>query len=267
MMISRPLRGNEMAMDVVDLREFYASPLGKATRRLILSRLAPKTAGATERVIMGLGFPVPYMAKVAGDRDRSLAFMMARQGVIHWPMEGGIKSALVDEFDLPLLESVVDLALVVHGLELTDNPLEMLQEIWRVLSPQGRMILIVPNRRGLWAGFDSSPFGFGQPFSRSQLGHLLKDAQFSAVSWTYALHMPPSSRKWLLSSAPALEKLGDWTAQRFSGILIVEAVKQVYAFSAGKRARRLVPRFRPVLLPSPARFAPGASGQTPQNSP
>ena len=79
--------------------------------------------------------------------------MMARQGVIHWPQEGAVQSALVDEFDLPLLESTVDLALVVHGLELTDSPIEMLQEVWRVMAPQGRLVLVVPNRRGLVGGF------------------------------------------------------------------------------------------------------------------
>ena len=94
---------------------------------------------------------------------------MARQGVIHWPREGPVQSALVDEFDLPLLESTVDLALVVHGLELTDSPIEMLQEVWRVMAPQGRLVLVVPNRRGLWAAFDTSPFGYGQPFSRTQI--------------------------------------------------------------------------------------------------
>jgi SAM-dependent methyltransferase len=245
-------------MDVVELREFYASPLGKATRRLILRRLAPKLAGAENRAVMGLGFPVPYLAAMPAEKDRLMAFMMARQGVIHWPLEGEVKSALVDEFDLPLLESTVDLALVIHGLELTDNPLEMLQEIWRVMSPQGRLLLVVPNRRGLWAGFDSSPFGFGQPFSRFQLASLLREAQFSAVSWTNALLMPPVSQRWMISAAPAFERAGDWLARRFSGVIIVEAVKQVYAFSAGKRARRLVPRFRPVLLPVPAAgFSPG----------
>ena len=40
-------------------------------------------------------------------------------------------------------------------------------------------------------------------------------------------------------------------ASRFAGVTIVEAMKQVYAFSSGKRARRLMPRFRPALLPSP----------------
>ena len=71
---------------------------------------------------------------------------------------------------MPLLESTVDFALVIHGLELTDNPDEMLEEVWRVMAPQGRLMLVVPNRRGMWARSDSTPFGYGQPFSRPQLG-------------------------------------------------------------------------------------------------
>jgi len=83
-----------------------------------------------------------------------LAFMLARQGVIQWPEEGLVKSALVDEFELPLLESSVDVAVVVHGLEHSDAPDEQLKEVWRVLAPQGRLVLVVPNRRGMWARFE-----------------------------------------------------------------------------------------------------------------
>jgi SAM-dependent methyltransferase len=241
-------------MDVVELREFYASPLGNATRRLILAKLKPRFGNLRDATVMGLGFASPYLDEVSVDIPRCLSFMLARQGVIQWPPKGHVKSALIDEYELPLLESAVDLALVVHGLELTHNPVEMLQEVWRVMAPQGRLILIVPNRRGLWASFDSSPFGYGQPFSRSQLGGLLKEAQFTAQSWTYALQMPPISRGFILKSAGVIERAGEWLAPRLSGVIIVEAVKQVYAFSSGKRAKRIIPRFRPALLPAPARF-------------
>jgi SAM-dependent methyltransferase len=241
-------------MDVVELREFYASPLGNATRRLISTRLRPRLGQLQDATVMGLGFASPYLDEFADDVPSSFSFMLARQGVIHWPPHDKVKSALVDEYDLPLVESAVDLALVVHGLELTNSPIEMLQEIWRVMAPQGRLVLVVPNRRGLWASFDSSPFGYGQPFSRTQLGGLLKEAQFSAQSWTYALQMPPVSRSFVLKSAGAIERVGEWLAPRLSGVIIVEAVKQVYAFSSGKRARRLMPRFKPALLPAPARF-------------
>lgn len=244
-------------MDVVELREFYASSLGNATRRLISGKLKPRAEPPRGGCFLGLGYTTPYLDEIAGEAERNFSFMMARQGVIHWPPTGLVKSALVDEFDLPLLESTVDLTLVVHGLELTDSPIEMLQEIWRVMAPQGKLVLVVPNRRGLWASFDSSPFGYGQPFSRTQLGGLLREAQFSAVSWTYALRMPPLSRNFVLKGAPAFERVGDWLMPRLAGVIIVEAVKQVYAFSSGKRARRLMPRFKPALLPAPTRFDVG----------
>lgn len=242
-------------MDIVDLREFYGSKLGLATRRSLAGRLRPRLAGLPGGTVMGLGYAMPYLVDCIVQPEAQLAFMMARQGVFRWPDEGAVQSALVDECDLPLLESVVDVALVVHGLELTDAPQEMLREIWRVLAPQGRLFLVVPNRRGVWARFDASPFGHGQPFSRPQLSALLKESQFSVVSWSYALYFPPSTRSAMLSAAPAIEGLGSRFMPALSGVIIVEAAKQVYAVAAGKRLRRIPPRARPALAPVPAKGA------------
>ena len=239
-------------MDIVDLREFYTSRLGDTTRRLIANRLKPRLGPLAGATVMGLGYAAPYLEDCAGEARCNMAFMLARQGVIHWPADGPVKSALVDEFGLPLLESTVDLALVIHGLELTDAPDEMLKEVWRVLAPQGRLLLAVPNRRGLWASFDSSPFGYGQPFSRPQLSRLLRDSQFAIVSWSPALFLPPTGRALFLSWAGILESIGNRVMPALSGVVIVEAVKQVYAISTGKRARRGVPRLRPALTPLPA---------------
>ena len=239
-------------MDVVDLREFYASRLGNTTKRLIANRLKPALGDSKGAAVLGLGFATPYLGDIAPSAERCLAFMMARQGVIHWPSEGAVCSALTDECDLPLLESTIDLALVIHGLELSEAPDEMLKEVWRVLAPQGRLLLVVPNRRGLWARFDSSPFGYGQPFSRPQLAGLLRECQFSAVSWSQALFFPPSSRSLVLSSAGVMESAMGKVMAGLSGVIIVEAVKQVYAIATGKRLRRLAPRLRPVLAPAPA---------------
>ena len=243
-------------MDVVDLREFYGSRVGNSTRRLISQALRPHLRIPGGATVVGLGFATPYLDGGIADARATLAFMPARQGVLQWPPREPVSSALVDEFDLPLLESVADLVLVVHGLELTDNPAEMLDELWRVLAPQGRLLLVVPNRRGMWARFDSTPFGNGRPFSRSQIAGLLKEARFSIMSWSQALFMPPIDRGPFLSSAPALERLGNWLMPRFAGVVIVEAMKQVYATSSGKRVRRLVPRLRPVLAAASNRFEP-----------
>jgi SAM-dependent methyltransferase len=175
---------------------------------------------------------------------------------MHWPAGGAVQSALVDECDLPLLESAMDLALVVHGLELSQSPGEMLKEVWRVLAPQGRLVLVIPNRRGLWARFDTSPFGYGQPFSRPQLSGLLRESQFSVLSWSNALYFPPTPNGLVLSAAPAMEGVGSRLMPAVSGVIIVEAIKQVYAMASGKKVRRLAPQLRPALAPATSQRAP-----------
>lgn len=230
-------------MDVADLREFYAGRLGLAARRMIAHRIRERYGNLTGATVMGLGYATPYLDPPASG-NRTLAFMMAQRGVMHWPADDPNAAALVDECDLPLLESTVDFALVVHGLELTDHPADMLSEIWRVLSPQGRLLLVVPNRRGIWAQSDGTPFGHGQPYSRPQLQQILKDTRFSPTHWSQALFMPPFERSLVLSSAPAWERFGLWTSSAFSGVIVAEAVKQVYAISSGKRVRRMLPRLR-----------------------
>ena len=239
-------------MDVVDLREYYATALGKATQRLIAAKLSGHLPQDPHATLLGLGYATPFLKPLNENLIRQIAMMPARRGVIHWPEQGLVASALVDELDLPLGDNAVDVALLVHCLEFTDSPDELLQEVWRVLTPQGKLLLIVPNRSSLWAMRDISPFGHGQPFSRMQLQGLLRTAQFSITRFEYALVMPPSKRFAGSAFARGLEKLGGAAALRsISGALIIEAQKQVYADAPGRKVRRVLPRFKPAFLPAP----------------
>jgi hypothetical protein len=223
-------------MDVVDLREFYASKLGQATRRIIVHRLRSRLKGLRGARVIGLGYATPYLDMTGEEAASTIAMMPARQGVLHWPAQGGARSVLV------------------HGLELTDQLPDMLRELWRVLAPQGRAMFIVPNRRGLWARFDTTPFGHGRPFSRGQLTTLLRNAQFSPSGWQSLLFVPPSQRGFMVRSATIWERTGSWIGPGFSGLIMVEAIKQVYAVSGSKqKVRRLVPALRPNIMPQPAR--------------
>jgi SAM-dependent methyltransferase len=231
-------------MNIVEIAEFYDKPLGHVAQGLVSSRLQLSRGTTTDQLVMGLGYPLPYMKP----EGRNIAFMMARSGVVHWPQNGAIRSALVDELDLPLTESCVDVALLIHALEFAESAEDMLAEVWRVLSPQGRLVLVVPNRRGLWSSTDVTPFGQGQPFSRSQVMALLKAAQFTISRVEHSLMSPP----WLGSGlAKVVEPLSRLAPRRFSGVVVVEAQKQIYAYSTGKPVRRIVPRLKSVLLPSP----------------
>ncbi len=237
-----------MYLDIVELRDFYTSDPGRVVRRVLtrhLRRRWPKVAGD---VMVGLGYACPFLEAFSDEAETS-ALMPAGQGAVNWPSKAPFKTALVDEFEMPLADGSIDRLLVVHALEVSEAPEALLREAWRVLAPGGRMMIVVSNRRGLWARVDSTPFGFGQPFSKVQLTRLLRDAMFSPVGWFGALHMPPFNYRFLLKSASVWERIGGWFWPGFSGVIVVEATKQVFAPIAVGR-RRLGRQIKPVLEPN-----------------
>jgi SAM-dependent methyltransferase len=241
-----------MSVDVVDLRNFYAMRLGVVARRLIGRGIRRRFADTRGMIVLGVGYPTPYLGLFREEAERCLAFMPAAQGVLKWPTDRPGLAALVDEFEMPLSESTIDRVLLVHALEMAHDPLSLLREVWRVLAAGGRMLVVVPNRRGVWARLDTTPFGHGRPYSRSQITQLLREAWFTPTAWAEALHVPPIGRGWFLRSAPAWERVGATIAAPFAGVHIVEATKQVYRAIPARRERvRLVPALRPALAPAP----------------
>lgn len=235
-----------MHIDVVDLREFYARPLGAVVRRLIASRVRSRWRNVTGMSVFGLGYATPYLAAFRGEAARLGALMPAAQGVIAWPDDAPGQTALAHEEHLPLPDSSVDRLLVVHSLENTESLRAMLREVWRVLTPAGRVLLVVPNRSGIWARIDTTPFGHGLPYSRGQLARLLRDSLLTPLEWSHALYMPPFNWPVLLRSAIAWERLGALLWPAFSGVLIVEATKQIYAATPEMSAKRVRGRLAPV---------------------
>jgi len=241
-----------MPLDVIDIRGFYASALGRVTRdclTLALREAWPRTQGLS---VMGLGFAIPYLDLFRGEAERVISVMPERQGVIEWPQGGPSASILAAPGALPFPDSSIDRALVIHALETQDRPQELLNELWRVLSPGGHAVVIAPNRRGLWARIDRTPFGHGQPFSRRQLTDLLREALFSPVRWSEALHFPPFGGSFLVRLAPALEAAGDALALPFSGVHIVEATKLLYRPVTVTKAVSRRAALAPVLIPAPS---------------
>jgi SAM-dependent methyltransferase len=241
-------------MDVIDLRDFYASALGKIVRRLIAHKLAARWPSVDGQDILGFGYTLPYLDAWRSKANMTAGFMPARLGAHHWPDEPPYSTCLVDDGNLPLPGASADRILVAHGLEPAEAPDDLLSELWRVLKPGGQLILVVSNRRGLWARSDKTPFGQGRPFSRGQLTHLLRNAMFTPVSWSHSLYFPASSRAFIRRSALIWERAGAWCWPAFSGALIVVAEKQVYAAMPRRAARRSLRELGPVGAPAPAGF-------------
>ncbi|MFC4170975.1 class I SAM-dependent methyltransferase [Microvirga sp. GCM10011540] len=241
-----------MSIDITDLRSFYASPLGGVTRRFVGRAIGRFWGPLTGLRVLGLGYAPPYLGAVRSECERAMAFMPASQGVVNWPSTGASASALVDPLMMPLPDSSIDRVLVVHALETVESPSELLHEIWRILTPGGRIILVAPNRRGLWARMDTTPFGYGQPYSRSQLKSLMRQTWFSPEAWAETLYMPPLRSRFLLRTAQAWEQMGLTFSLPGAGLHIVEATKQLYRPGAVRAVRHAGRRRVPVLVPARA---------------
>src|SRR2546429_8728456 len=156
-----------MSLDVVDLRNFCAQPLGAVARRFVSRGVRMRWSDTRAQRIAGLGYATPYLGLFREEAERCLAFMPAVQGVVKWPSAQPGLAALVDELDLPLTDAAVDRVLLVHALEMAHDPGALLREVWRVLAAGGRLLAGVPNRRGLWARLGTTPVGPRRPHSRS----------------------------------------------------------------------------------------------------
>ena len=242
-----------MRLDVTDLRAFYATPLGVTTHRIVARTLHGFLGSVSGLRVLGLGYAVPYLSPIHCIAERTLAFMPATQGVVNWPGAGRSCSALADPTMMPLPDAAIDRVILVHALEAVESPTELLREVWRTLTPGGRMILVVPNRRGVWARRDATPFGHGQPYSRSQLSRLMRDTLFSPEDWAETLYMPPLRSRVMLQTAAAWERVGTGLSLPFAGLHVVHATKQLHrpiTVQQVHRARRLAPAR--VLVPAPA---------------
>ncbi|MGH7014729.1 MAG: class I SAM-dependent methyltransferase [Stellaceae bacterium] len=231
---------------MVDLRDFYERRLGGVARQMIGRRLRRLWADLKGLNVLGLGYATPYLRPFVPEAERVVALMPAPQGVLPWPRQGSNRAALAEESELPLPNFSMDRVLLVHGLEFSEEVRPMLKEIWRVLAAGGRLVVVVPNRRGIWARFDHTPFGQGNPYTTGQLSHLLRDEGFTPEHSAGALFVPPTASRFLLRSARVWERLGEMWFGTFAGVVVVEASKQIYA--AKPVGERLKQRRR-VLLP------------------
>lgn len=217
-----------MHLDVHLLRDFYyRSQLGRAAQKGVRDQVVARWGDARGLSVAGYGFAVPLLRPFLAHAARVIGLMPAPQGVMHWPADGDNHSVLVDEARWPLANDSVDRLVMLHGIETSEHPLALLDEAHRVLAPQGRALIIVPNRSGIWSRRDATPFGFGRPYSRGQIEKLLEECGFVPTGHGSALFFPPSAKRFWLRSARSLERLGRrYGPDRLGGVLMIEAIRR-----------------------------------------
>jgi len=231
-----------MWLDIAELRTFYNKPLGNMASHIIGQHIREAWPDLSGMTLLGVGFPAPYLDLFGHETRHMFAAMPTAENVLHWPKEGPGRTVVINEDGLPLADLSIDRIILIHYVENSEAIRPLFREIWRVLSTSGKLIVIVPNRRGVWARTEQTPFGYGRPYSQSQLTQLLNDTLFTPLRKRTVLYVPPSNSRIVISSAPIWEKIGqNWLnilGGTMGGVISIEASKQIYAATPTLTARR-----------------------------
>ena len=191
-----------MHLDVLDLRNFYyRTQLGRVAQRAIRDQVLAMWPEAKGQTVAGFGFALPLLRPYLADARRVIGLMPGPQGVMPWPAGMDNVSVLCEETHWPLPTGLVDRLVLMHGLETSENPSAVLEECHRVLGPGGKALFIVPNRSGLWARRDGTPFGFGRPYSLGPAGSTAETPRLYPERHVAALYAPPSDKRFWLRTA------------------------------------------------------------------
>ena len=218
-----------MWQDVIDIRDFYETSLGNQCQKFITAQLLRFWPETKHQSVLGLGYAIPYIDIYRDEATRVIASMPAKQGVLPWPPGEKSLITLVNDLTLPFDDLSFDRVIMVHALEYTEQIRPFLREVWRILAGCGRLIVVVPNRRGLWARLERTPFGHGLPYSSQQLSHTLRENMFTPLNIARAIVMPPIHSRMIQSIGSACEKIGIRYFPILGGVIIAEATKQIYS--------------------------------------
>lgn len=161
----------------------------------------------------------------------------------------GTRHAVADNEELPLASDSIDVIVIHHALDFTEDSHRLLREATRVLRPGGQMLIIGFNpysHWGLWKLFKrrSNVPWRGRFISRRRLTDWLQLLNLRIDTVEYGLHFSPLKFARLLKHAQGLERFGRKLKSPLGGAYVVLCVKELMPITP------IVPRWRPLRAPA-----------------
>jgi len=237
-----------------ELTHFYQTLLGDYAQATLNKKLKNIYQDNKKDPLSNLhiGYHEPYIDSILSGNDADLNIFATPTLFGGLPQKRASRNShhfdiAIDDHILPFEDQQFDTVTLIHALELSYHAPQLLDEVWRILKPDGRVFMAIPNRYGLWSRVSKTPWGNGRPYSRTQIKSFLLQSRLTMVSLKGLLSIPPFCPSLLLSYYgkidPILSKL---ITDRRHGLLFVEATKNLYSGicvtnSINKRLKR--PKF------------------------
>ena len=147
--------------------------------------------------------------------------------------------------ELPVASDSVDVVVLHHALDFTEQTHRLLREATRVLRPGGHMLIIGFNPASLWGlakllrSRNHVPW-CGKFISKGRLADWLQLLNLQLKYTELGLYSPPTKLTKILTHASLIERFGAGTQLPFGGVYVMQCVKQIVPITP------IVPRWRPL---------------------
>lgn len=222
-----------MRQSAATLEAFYAAPQGRAAAARIGQRMLDLWGNCSGQSVLGIGFPAPLLALWQDSAKTCIGAVPEDIGATSLTGKRGETLTLAPECRLPFGDGVFDRIFLLHALEEADSPRALMREVWRILAPEGRVTVAATNRKSLWSINEDNAFGHGRPWTRRQLIRFMTDSLFQVTASTTAVHMPPLNWPIITAASKSWERAGELILPALGGVVLVEAVKHLYAKPGG----------------------------------
>ena len=222
-----------MRQTAATLESFYHTPLGRAAAIRLRLRMSALWGTCEGQTILGAGYADPLLPLWVSSARTCISLQPQSAGALPFASGRGNASTLSPEDRFPFAEGSFDRIVLLHALEEAENPRAVLREAWRVLAPEGRIVIATANRRSIWSLAENKAFGQGRPWTRRQLIRFANDSLFQVTASTTAVHMPPVNWSFITAAAGTWEQVGETVMPALGGVVLVEAVKRLYAKPGG----------------------------------
>ncbi len=219
-----------MRPDVTHFNHFYfQTELGSFVNETLIAETNEIWPDKASDSVLGYGFALPLLGQFLEEGTRVINLMPESLECQKWPAGKPNMSVHTLESNWPLPTASIERAILLHGLEFCENESSMLSECWRVLVPEGLMLIIVPNKSGVWSMNSSTPYGWGRSYSYGQLETILSRHKLQLEHHSMALMVPPSNDGSLRIMAKTIEKTGKKLHQKVvGGIHLIVARKRIF---------------------------------------
>jgi ubiquinone/menaquinone biosynthesis C-methylase UbiE len=155
--------------------------------------------------------------------------------------------------ELPLLADSIDFVVVYHALDFAVQTKMILKELWRILAPEGKLIIIGYNPKAL--------FGLPEPiqerFNTAQnqpihaISSLVKQQGFTQENYKTFYFQPPIKNKKLLNKLSVFEMIGKFCWPYWGMVYLLIANKPLLTLTPVKKQKKPKLHFAMKSLAAP----------------